>query len=111
MSTFIIKQGDTSPAIEAVLKDNSGVPLELQSASVKFQMAHRDGILLIDEPAVIDEPEEGLVVYYWEEGDTNLPGIHYAEWKVSWDGGVKETFPNSGYIKVHISDNIRDGSQ
>src|SRR5262245_38724606 len=50
--------------------------------------------------------EAGLVAYDWMPGDTDIPGIFDAEFKVRW-GSVWLSFPNYGYARLVITAAIR----
>ena len=108
MSTFTIKRGDTSPAIESVLRNSTGTPVDLTDASVRLVMETRLGESLIDEPASNQDPTEGVVVYEWRPGDTAYPGRHRAEWRVTFDDGTVETFPNSEFLYIFIQDSVSE---
>jgi len=109
MSTFTIKQGDTSPSIEAVLRSPNGDVVDLTGATVEFLMKSNDGVRLVEDSAVIDGPLDGVVVYEWSNTDTDEPGMNHAEWRVTFPDTTVETFPNSGYIQVHIPPKIEVG--
>lgn len=106
MDTFYIKQGDTLPAIEAILtgppdpldpEHPDGRPIDLEHAQVRFQMGR-----YVDAPAEIVDSKKGHVRYSWMPGDTDVPGAHKAEFVVELPTGGRQTVPNSGYIMVVI---------
>lgn len=106
MSSFTIKRGDTSPAIESTLRDGSGSPVDLDGSSVLFRMRDENGDLVVDEVAYIDLDETGVVVYEWQSEDTADSGVYRAEWQVTYDDGAVETFPNSGYLTIYVNNNV-----
>jgi hypothetical protein len=108
MSLFTIKQGDTSPAIEAVLRSPNGDVVDLTGATVRFFMRSNDGVRFVDAPATIDGATEGIVVYEWSQTDTDTPGLNHAEWRVTFPDGTIETFPNSEFLQIHIPSKIED---
>ena len=105
--TFYVKQNDTSPAMLATLQDADGNSTDLTAASVRFHM-RRIGIpdVIVDAPAVIVTPSEGLVRYDWVAADTVSIGSYQAEFEVTYADASIETFPNDGYIRVEIIDDI-----
>lgn len=104
---FHIKQGDTSPAIEAILEDESGNPVDLTNSTVQFHMKKPNAdSVKVDAPANIIEAKEGQVRYGWAEGDTDTTGRYHAEWEVTYADDTVETFPNSGYLEIRIIDEI-----
>ncbi|ELY47319.1 hypothetical protein [Natronorubrum sulfidifaciens] len=106
METFIIRQGDTAPAIRATLRDRSGVAIPLEDAFIEFRMRDRDGNLLIRDSAGTDPDEVGVVIYEWQPGDTDRAGVFRSEWQVTYPDGGIETFPNMGYLTVYVIDDV-----
>ena len=105
--TFYVKQNDTSPAMLATLQDADGNAINLTAASVRFHMRQigRSDVA-VDAPAVIVTPLEGLVRYNWIAADTDTVGSYQAEFEVTYADSSIETFPNDGYIRVEIIDDI-----
>ncbi|MFC6717903.1 hypothetical protein ACFQGT_09710 [Natrialbaceae archaeon GCM10025810] len=106
MSTFTIKQGDTSPALEATLRDGSGLPIDLTDATVELRVRDEHGEVHINSSAFVEPEEDGVVVYEWKPEDTARPGIFRGEWHVTFEDGSVETFPNSGYLSIYVVDGI-----
>ncbi len=104
MSTpFIIKRGDTRPALEVALQEQDGTPLVLDGATVRLILRSRQGVKINRAPMVIADAETALARYAWQAGDTDTAGTFEAECEVTFaDGGV-ETVPNEGYISVRIN--------
>jgi|TARA_R110000796_G_scaffold59408_5_gene137089 hypothetical protein len=107
-ASFYIKQNDTAPSIEVALKDSNGRVKSMANASlVKFHMKLDDGIVAIDGgTGTIVNATKGIVAYEWASGDTSNTGIHSAEFQIEYNNGQIETFPNTGYIKVIIKDEL-----
>jgi|TARA_B110000977_G_scaffold83655_1_gene111735 hypothetical protein len=107
-ATFYIKQNDTAPSIEAGLKDSNGRVKSMANAStVKFHMKDENGLPLVTNGlGTIKSPTKGVVAYEWQTGDTANTGIHSAEFQIEYNNGQIETFPNTGYIKVIIKDEL-----
>ena len=100
MQKFIIKRGDTSPALRYALLPES---VSLVGATVRFQMRLRGGATVIDRPAEVQSLfQPAVVTHAWSPGETNIAGRYEAEFRVTYaDGGIK-TFPNHGFIDVFI---------
>ena len=94
--TFYIKRGDTSPAIEATLKDAADAVVDMTGATVRFHL-RRPGAKAakVDAGANLVDPANGKVSFPWQAGHTNEAGEFEAEWEVTFPGGAIETFPNS----------------
>ena len=105
--TFYVKQNDTSPAMLATLQDADGNAINLTAASVRFHMRPiGGGQVVVDAAATIVTPLEGLVRYNWIAADTVTIGSYQAEFEVTYADANIETFPNDGYIRVEIIDDI-----
>jgi len=105
---FYIKQNDTSPSLRATLKDGDEVPIDLTGATVRFHLRQIGSTTVtVDADATVILPETaGIVQYDWDNGDTATVGSYQAEFEVTFAGGAVETFPNNGYIRVEITDDI-----
>lgn len=93
---FSIKQNDTSPALQATLKDAALAPIDLTGATVRFHMKSVDGTIKVDTAMTITNNEGGVVQYNWEAGDTDTVGTYYVEFEVTYADLAVETFPNNG---------------
>ena len=106
MLKFVIKRGDTSPALRFELRPDS---VSLTGASVRFQMRARGGATLVDRPAEIQSLFEPTVVAHrWAPGETDQAGRFEAEFRVTNMDGTVETFPNLGFIEVFITEDVPD---
>jgi hypothetical protein len=107
-ASFYIKQNDTAPSIEAVLTDSTGRARSMANASqVRFNMSTESGTNVISGGiGSIVNANRGIVAYEWVEGDTENTGIHNAEFQITYVNGQIETFPNNGYIKVIVKEEL-----
>ena len=105
MSSFTIKRGDTSPALQYALLPAS---ITLAQATVRFQMRQSGGRTVIDAPATIVSEEPPIVEYAWQEADTSQDGSFEAEFQVTNFDGTRETFPNRGFIQIQIGEDVPD---
>lgn len=106
MGTFYIKQNDTSPPLRAQLNDGDDLPIVLTGSSVRFHMRTLAGVTVVDAAAAIITPTNGIVQYNWQAADTAAVNSYQAEFEVTYSDGTIETFPNNGYIRVEIIDDI-----
>ena len=112
---FIIKQNDLRPHLYAVLgridEDSGEVPEGegdvITGATVVFSMRDENGTVKVDkEPVVVDDDEEGMVHYIWQEGDTDTAGTFYGEFQVTL-AGEPITYPNDKVgFKIKITEEI-----
>lgn len=109
---FHIKQGDTSPAIEVQLEDQSGNAVDITgynevefhmklpgASSAKVDADTSSGVSVVDAAT-------GIVEYSWSAGDTDTSERYQAEFQVEYSDGSIETFPNSEYIQVRIIEEL-----
>lgn len=92
---FNIKQNDTSPSLQATLKDASLNPINLAGASVQFHMKGIDGSLKVNAAMTVVDAVNGVIQYDWQDGDTDTVGSYYAEFEVTYTDDTVETFPNN----------------
>ena len=105
--TFYIKQNDTSPSMLATLQDADAAAVNITGASIRFHMrAIGSTQVATDQAVVIVDAEAGEVRYDWQAADTATVGSYQAEFEVTYGDGSIETFPNDGYIRVQITDDI-----
>ena len=99
-----IKQGDTRHAIQAILTNSDGNPVDISQASVKFLMgvgSHR-----IVEGYAQQTEKQGEVWYVFNEGETDVAGYYTAEFRVTYGDGKVETFPYNDAFKIRIRERI-----
>ena len=99
---FSIKQNDTSPALQATLKDAALQPVNLTAASVQFHMKSVDGTIKVSAPMLITNDIGGVIQYDWQTGDTDTVGTYYVEFQTTYYDGSIETFPNNGNVVVNV---------
>ena len=95
-STFYIVQGDTKPALTTTL-EHDGIPQDLTGSTVEFHMSN-----IVVAEATVTDASAGQVMYQWQPGDTDIPGLYIAEFEVTYPDGTTETFPNIGALKVFV---------
>lgn len=109
MSTFRIKVGDRAPAFRTVLIDN-GSPYPIpEGATVRFVAANgirRRTTKRFDGEAAIIDGDNGVVEYVPETTDVDLVGHYAAEWEVTPNGGDPVTFPDDGYDRVIVAEDL-----
>ena len=105
--SFYIKQNDTVPSLRAALKNGSGDAVDITGATCQFHMrVLGQTSVTVDASAQIIDEETGIVQYNWVADDTDTIGSYQAEFEVTYPDGTIETFPNNGYIRVEITDDI-----
>lgn len=104
MTTFNIKQNDTSPAILFALTPTS---VSLNAAAVRFRMrpVGQEAFALDEEAVIVTATVTPTVRYDWAAADTATPGFYEAEFVVTYSDNTVETFPNSEFITINIVGN------
>ena len=104
---FFIKQNDTSPILQANLKDGNNAAVDVSGASIAFKMRPvSSSVATVNSAAAIIDGPAGSVKYEWQGSDTATAGSYFAEFQVTFSGGKIETFPNGDYIQITILDDI-----
>lgn len=103
MQTFVLKQNDTSPAIQAILKNPDGSVINLDGADVCFNMRSSRGEQIINRALVtVLDATNGLVRYEWIAADTAVSGNYQAEFEITFSNGQVESVPNSESLSIKI---------
>jgi len=106
---FFMKQNDTAPSLAiTVLNKSTKLPLSLVGATAKFSMRASGSVVAKVNGVSADVYDEtgGKVRYNWTASDTDTVGEYEAEFEVTLQGGGIVTFPQDGYIKVIVLDDI-----
>lgn len=107
MSDFTIKQGDLEPSLFATISDSSGSVPPLSSAeSVQLRFATVQGEELFLRDMTVQDSDSGLIFYAWQEGDTDVAGLYYAEIVVVWPGARTQTYPQEGYLVITFQNRL-----
>lgn len=101
--SFRIKQNDTSPSLQATLKDAANTGVDLSGATVMFHMKSLDGVVTVDSAMTIVDEDNGIVKYDWQSGDTSSHGTYSVEFEVTYVDGSTETFPNTGNLALVVT--------
>ena len=106
--TFYIKQNDTRPELDVFLRDDKDRTINVTGATVKFNMRNAsDNTIKVNAGSVTTVTSTGgRVKYSFSSADTDTAGNFDGEFQVTFVGGQVETFPNDGYIKVIITDDV-----
>jgi len=107
VTTINIKQDDTQPAMKVRLKDSAGNPVSLTGATVQVAIQHysQPAIKFLRD-AYIQDASTGEVWLIWQPEETQVTGLYRIEFRVTYQDGTIETFPNGGYLLVNILERI-----
>lgn len=101
---FSIKQGDSEPPLQVILKDADGkVAIINVGDVVTFRMSPVSvGVgPTVNATATVNDGTLGDVQYDWP-GGAPAAGLYRAEFHVARVNGDSVTFPGDGYIDVKI---------
>jgi hypothetical protein len=105
--TIYIKQNDTSPALTGQLFNPDGSNPNLAGSTVKFIMRPAaGGSAKVDASATVVTASTGNVKYSWIAADTDTVGSFEGEFEVTFSGGAVQTYPNKGYLKIEVTDDL-----
>ena len=106
---FQIKENDTSPPLEGILRDGFGSPINITGATVVLNTRLRPGGAVKVNGGImgaVGNAENGRVKYSWTASDTDTPGIYEAEIQITFSNGKIRTIPPKGYFLVDVTDDI-----
>lgn len=107
MSTFYLKELDTSPTLEATLRDSSDNPVDLTDATVEIRVAEpRGGANIVQDTTVVNDPANGEISYTFSSTETEEHGRYRLSFRVDFPGSGVESFPNKGYHTLMIGRNL-----
>lgn len=107
--TFEIKENDTAPALEGILRDGFKRPINLTGATVVLNTRLRPGGAVKvngGSMTTIGEPVKGRSKYSWTASDTDTPGIYEWEVQITFSNGKIRTIPPKGHFILEVTDDI-----
>lgn len=107
MATFVMKRGDTLPALPVQLLNPDGSIPNLAGAVVVFKMSDpATGALIVNRAAAIVDLPTASVTVNWLAGETSVVGIYKGEFEVTFVGGKVATYPNQGFLTINIGPDL-----
>ena len=107
MTLYEMKQNDTRPKPDALLKFSDGSVPSMTGATVKFIAREvTSAIVKIDAAATIVDVPTASVEYAILPTDTDIAGTYYCEWEVTFVDGSVQTFPTRGFDRLRIRGDI-----
>ncbi len=107
-----MKMGDNAGSIAITCEDDNEDAVDIENADVLFKMR------LISGGAVVQELAEnlqvgdgtdgslGMVEYAWNIVLPTEAGLWHAEFEVTYADGHIQTFPNTGFISVNVTEDL-----
>lgn len=107
MIKFKTKRNDTAKLLEATLYYPATTPVNLTTAStIRFKMADSTGALKVNRVVPAADAAAGRVDVAWQAADVDTAGVFRAEFEVTWGDATLQTFPEDGFIRVQISEDL-----
>jgi len=104
---FVIRQGDTKPALTYTLTDATGAALNLTGATVNFVMRTlTSSTPAINASATVTNASAGTVSFSFSGTQTATAGQFMANFVVTYGDGSIQTAPADGYIDVLVEENL-----
>jgi hypothetical protein len=113
---FLLKQNDTEPGLEVVLRKEDGTPIDLDNYTAIWLHVRLPGGVTFSRAMVKDaEPTSGIARYAWTAADWTGPsqlvvGAHRMEYEGLKGGGGRKSFPNDGDHQLVIRPDIGQAS-
>jgi len=100
-----MKSGDLLPVLSVTLTNKKKQVADLtQATGVMFRFSTgRRSTLIFEVPAVITDAPNGVVMYAWKPGETDVPGSYYGEFEAMFPDDKPLTFPNGGHLIIQIN--------
>ena len=109
MTIFRIKKDDTLPYLKIQILDSDGNPYDLTNCTVEFHMSKTiGGTPKVNANATITDATDGYCEYRWQTGDTDTPGVYYAEFQVTTQNGGIFTVPVKNNFFVEVIEDLGD---
>ena len=104
---FYIKQGDTKPDFEKVLRDDQGRYIDLSEVdTIAFKMNEfYKGTGKIDSAATFTKADHEAV-YEFQSGDTDTKGLYKAEFQLTYDDSSVRTIPQNTYYLIEVVEDL-----
>ena len=108
LPTFHIKQNDTSPTLDVFLRDDKGRIVSVTGATVLFHLRLASDLAakITNGSVTLVDSGAGHVRYTFTAANTDTAGTYQGEFQVTFADATIESFPNNGYIKVVITDDV-----
>lgn len=119
MADFFLNAGDTASALFETLEDETGAPVDIQGATVKITCTPiHGGTPIFNDLAANNlqvgdgsdgtrgEVSFGEGASPYPGGSTATAGDYLYLWKVTFAGGLIQTFPNDGYRLLTITPDV-----
>ena len=104
-SVFEMKPGDRKRALKVETSDYEIGGAKFAGASVRFRMMDQRGVIAIDGVGTVLD-DDGILGYAWGAGETDAAGLYRAEFVVTFTDGLEDTYPSSGFVAVHINQEV-----
>jgi hypothetical protein len=102
---FTLKAGDTLPVIRVQIVSAPGAA-DLTGCTVVFRFWPAGCCCptgaVVESAATIENAAKGIVVYEWQDGETDVAGTYGCEWRVTTADGKRYTAPNDSYDELLI---------
>jgi hypothetical protein len=106
VTDFWIKRNDTLSPISGQLTDALGNHPSLAGATVLIKAKDMAGNILFSSTATVTDATNSLISYTFTAPQTAVAVEGLLEFQVTFAGGAIQTFPNDGFIALHILEDV-----
>lgn len=100
---FSIKRGATVPPFNATI-EAAGGPVNLLGAAVLLRLRLVGSPVALEFAAGVVSSAAGTVRYQWQVGDTDMAGVYYAEWDITFADNSHLIVPSADQMFLKIYD-------
>lgn len=107
--TRSMRTGDTGEPLTIRVKNKSDrkiADLTGASATLLVYLVNDDSTetVKVNNAACVVDSDAGEVTYEWQTGDIDVPGEYNVVFTVTYSGGVVESYPRGGNIRLLVSE-------
>mgnify|MGYP000194574385 CR=1 FL=1 len=111
---FVLREGDSAPALETTLTDLDGSAVDLTNASVRLYVrreATDDDVVNTDVTGGVTNASGGELSVTFDSGfSTTGSGMHTLYFEVTFNSGAQETYPRGGVAYLWVPERFATGS-
>lgn len=111
-TTITVEENVSDSTVDGEITFEKFIPVNLSGSSVKFYVydTGKDNLIIDGDNATIENPEKGKIRYKFTSGQVEETGVFPGEFIATFSDGDL-TFPNTGFIKVVVNEDVQGGIQ
>ncbi len=107
-----MKVGDNAGSIAITCEDDNEDAVSIENADVLFKLGLISGGVTVQDAATNlqvgdgTDGSKGMVEYSWNIILPTEAGLYRGEFEVTYSNGHIQTFPNTGFISVNVTEDL-----